>query len=190
MVTSDYYQGYSFTQVFGENFKFLDSNKGFLSWNTYFKISFCRLISFNMDLYYNYHKKETFHPRQISGYDNFSDYRKRQESKLPFEDYSFLNFMAYIFYLPLYLAGPICCYNAFISFLKRPQEQYDFKKCVIELLKVISYFIILEVILHYSYICAISRDMLWSEENQSYWKSIGMNPMSAHEIFVISCHCK
>lgn len=190
LLAADYYQGFTLTQVFGESFRFLESNRGFLSWSTYFKIGFCRLISFNMDLYYNYQKKENYNIKQLPGYEKFNDYRKRQEMKLQNEEYSFLNFMTYIFYLPLYLAGPICCYNAFISFIKKPQEQYNYKQCVFEVLKVVFYYITLEVILHYSYIVAISHNLLWTTEAHSYWRSLGMNPMETHEIFVIPFHCK
>jgi D-alanyl-lipoteichoic acid acyltransferase DltB (MBOAT superfamily) len=41
--------------------------------------------------------------------------RDRIEYSCQKQDYSFLNYLAYVLYSPLYLAGPIITFNYFVS---------------------------------------------------------------------------
>ena len=43
------------------------------------------------------------------------------------DDYSLRSFIAYVFYFPLYLAGPTTTYNAWISQVKQPQSLISFQ---------------------------------------------------------------
>jgi hypothetical protein len=43
-----------------------------------------------------------------------NDYRKRVSTPLPEEDYSFVNYLSYALYPPLYIAGPIITFNDFV----------------------------------------------------------------------------
>lgn len=74
----------------------------------------CRQISFNMDYYYhlnNPNKVEKPKPY-------WTDWRRRQEEPRKTEDYSLENYVLYMFYVPLYLAGPVACFNSFVSYVR------------------------------------------------------------------------
>lgn len=43
-----------------------------------------------------------------------TEYRKRVQTSAAEHDYSFINFMAYCLYPPLYIAGPIMTFNDFL----------------------------------------------------------------------------
>lgn len=43
-----------------------------------------------------------------------AEYRKRVQTSAAEQDYSFINFMAYCLYPPLYIAGPIMTFNDFL----------------------------------------------------------------------------
>lgn len=86
-----------------------DNNHGLFNWSTYFKISMLRNISFNMDYYWMCRKNP------IREYKNQSEYSKAQETHRPEEDYGLLQYFAYNYYVPLFLAGPVITFNAFIA---------------------------------------------------------------------------
>jgi len=46
--------------------------------------------------------------------DGSKDYRARVKDSLLERDYNFFNYLIYILYIPLYLAGPIITFNDFI----------------------------------------------------------------------------
>jgi len=46
--------------------------------------------------------------------DGSKDYRARVKDSLLEMDYNFFNYLVYILYVPLYLAGPIITFNDFI----------------------------------------------------------------------------
>lgn len=84
----------------------------------------------------------------------------RQEKNLPLPLYSFPLYVAYIFYPPLYCAGPIVNFNAFISQVYDPQTTYSAS----EIAKYWSRFVVVGigiwVCLHFNYATVILyRDM-------------------------------
>jgi D-alanyl-lipoteichoic acid acyltransferase DltB (MBOAT superfamily) len=178
-------QSWRFEQTRGSSYAWLDANRGFLTWNVYFKITICRLVSFNVDYFNNFHHVGV---DNIPKYETFTDYRKRSEQKLAPSSYSFLMYWSYVFYLPLYLAGPISFYNSWASYIERPQTEWNHWKSAKELIKLVVYYIAFEIFLHYFYVSAIAYNRLWSTRYSDYWKGIGMEPLSHLEIFILCCH--
>lgn len=160
----------------------LDSFGGIMPrWEVLFKVTVLRLISFNMDYYWSvdysaaspievcyYHgvlpgpsycidlqltelyKKKQLDPTALSD---------RDRVKIPAEPaaFSMRNYIAYVLYSPLYLAGPILTFNDYVS-----QQRYtapSLTRCR-TLLYGIRFFLTLlcmELILHYIYAVAISK---------------------------------
>ena len=72
-------------------------------------------------------------------------YRKCEEC-LPICEYNLINFMSYILYAPLYIAGPIITFNAYVYFLKHPQKTEDVRFYAVRWLLC---FMLMECLLHY-----------------------------------------
>ena len=91
------------------------------------------------------------------------------EHPSPDVDYSFLEFVAFIFYPPLYLAGPNSSFNAFASQIRDPQRshshiavaRYAFVKLVLIVLAT-------EIFTHTIYANAMATSREWSAERGGF----------------------
>jgi D-alanyl-lipoteichoic acid acyltransferase DltB (MBOAT superfamily) len=83
---------------------------------------------------------------------------------------------------------PISFYNAWASYINRPQTEWDYWKIAKELIKLILYYIVYEVSLHLSYVSAIAYNKLSSDRFSDYWATIGMDVLTAQDRFLIACH--
>lgn len=153
-------------------------------WEVLFKVTVLRLISFNMDNHWSvdypaaspievsrmqetsysnritrlteFHKKKQLDPASLSD---------RDRVKIPAEPAAFTlrNYIAYVLYSPLYLAGPILTFNDYVS-----QQRY--KAASVSRARTVMYgirfgltLLCMELILHYIYAVAISKaDPDWS----------------------------
>jgi D-alanyl-lipoteichoic acid acyltransferase DltB (MBOAT superfamily) len=95
-----------------------------------------RIISFNLDQHWATNKYNDINNNKcniiksdddkvssiskVNNYDDDNDYDRRVEFHQPLYEYSYLNFMSYCLYCPLYVAGPILPYNAYISYCQKP----------------------------------------------------------------------
>jgi protein-cysteine N-palmitoyltransferase HHAT len=81
-----------------------------------------RLISFSIDFLEAYssghHKKSDDDSNAAAGVLHRDGHHSHEIT-----EYSFVDYMAYMCYAPLYIAGPIVSFNSFISFSKRSQQQ-------------------------------------------------------------------
>lgn len=68
--------------------------------------------------------------------DEFS-YERRMDTSLPASSYSFVAYFAYLFYVPLYLTGPIITFNAFRSQIDTPQRTHSKKTVAIYCIRVV-----------------------------------------------------
>jgi len=158
-----------------------------------------RLISFNMD-YYWAHKDQ----RNDVGPSLFirsealvtsiqvepSQPSEKERTKLahPIVEYNFLNYIAYILYPPLYIAGPIITYNDFLwqvgsrhPWLCLPDAYIQHRKPLpVNVKTVVGYlvrflccFMTMEFILHYMYVVAIKDARAWVGDTPSQVAMIG-----------------
>ena len=81
----------------------------------------------------------------------------RADIHRPSNKYSFLAMLAYLFYIPLYIAGPITSFNSFSSCMERRQQSHSMAKLLRMLARVFAMGIALEVSVHYFYYIAISE---------------------------------
>lgn len=145
---------------------FLEVFKGLLPrWQINFNITMLRLVSFSMD--YHWAKCEADAGGQagkamseVVREGREATYQERTRLSQHLEEYSVGNYLLYILYPPLFIAGPIMTFNDFTSQLRRP--------CRIETGTVVRYAIrfgvsllTMELILHFIYVNAIKDSKAW-----------------------------
>lgn len=134
----------------------LDAFRGiYPRWHISFNITMLRLVSFNMDYYWAYNSR-----RGEDDLSSTSTEKQRANTPLPLEDYTYQNYIAYVLYPPLYIAGPILTFNNFMWQLRRPidismrvQGRY--------LVRFLVSLLTMESILHYMYVVAIKDTKAW-----------------------------
>eukprot|EP01102_Stenamoeba_stenopodia_P000799 TRINITY_DN1074_c0_g1_i1.p1 TRINITY_DN1074_c0_g1~~TRINITY_DN1074_c0_g1_i1.p1 ORF type:complete len:541 (-),score=87.36 TRINITY_DN1074_c0_g1_i1:23-1645(-) len=164
VVFSNYYfGGYKFRWIH-ESLSFIDyryerEEQPLLHWETYFKITMLRLISHNFDYYWAITRTAS----STSSVDlkKCSEYTRRQETPLRESDYDAVSYLAHALYPPLYLAGPIVSFNAFVSQVISPQDTYSIKEIAVLLIRVVLYTIGLEIFLHFCYYHAVLTFGAW-----------------------------
>ncbi|KAK2750589.1 glycerol transporter [Myotisia sp. PD_48] len=136
----------------------LDSYGGIISrWEVLFKITILRLISFNMDYYWSldYRSGSPVEKKQIDP--SALSERDRVATPAPSSSFNAKNYVAYILYSPLYLAGPILTFNDYIN-----QQQYrpislTRTRTILYGVRFLLTLLCMELILHYIYVVAISK---------------------------------
>ncbi|KAG2031729.1 MBOAT, membrane-bound O-acyltransferase family-domain-containing protein [Suillus americanus] len=154
LFANETYGGYQYAS-FHPSLEVLDAFQGiYPRWHISFNITMLRLISFNMDYYWAYNSR---------GGDNLSSAsteKERANTPLPLEDYTYRNYITYVLYPPLYIAGPILTFNNFMWQLRCPinipirvQGRY--------LVRFLVSLLTMESILHYMYVVAIKDTKAW-----------------------------
>ena len=72
------------------------------------------MLSFALDKHWQHHNVHIEFQNKITE-ENKHSLRGRQDTFRPKDEYNFINYLGYINYLPLFLAGPIINFNAWIS---------------------------------------------------------------------------
>lgn len=143
---------WSFSQI-SPVLSFLDRFTGFYRrWNIIFKISCLRIISFSLDRYWSFDNR--------AGDESYEEigYRARIEgSTVHPDDYNFLNYFCYVFFIPLYFAGPIITFNDFQFQLKNRNPSVDYQNAFRYFARVLGCFFLLELMLHLFHPVAIKQ---------------------------------
>lgn len=121
---------------------------GMQGWTSMYHMLVLKFISFGMDYLWAVHNSaptKPIAPTQL-------DYKTRQNTNLPIDQYNFANFFAYSTYVPLFIGGPIISFNAFVSQLHIPQSTYSFKDLVFYgIFRLGFIFLLMDVFLHFWY---------------------------------------
>eukprot|EP00918_Siedleckia_nematoides_P091612 GHVU01201216.1.p1 GENE.GHVU01201216.1~~GHVU01201216.1.p1 ORF type:complete len:555 (+),score=21.44 GHVU01201216.1:83-1747(+) len=133
---------------------FMDRFRGLYRWNVCFNIMALKLISFNMDLYWSATHRP---PARLKPDQDAHCYLNRMESNLPTSAYDPVAFLAYAFYVPLYVAGPTLTFNAWKSYMASPQTTYDWKYIVTYALRLLGAMFLMELLTHNVYSSALLR---------------------------------
>ncbi|CAK83650.1 unnamed protein product (macronuclear) [Paramecium tetraurelia] len=158
--SNETFQGYSFAMI-SPQLKFLEDfkhNNQLVRWNLVFNMILLRIISFSVDKVWASqsdakYKYDLIHEKQI-----LKTYRERVQEPQPIEEYNFLGYLSFLFYVPLLFSGPSMGYNAFNSQLKIPQQQLNRAQVLKYILRV--YFLdylTFELFLHVCYPNAIPK---------------------------------
>ncbi|KAJ5383855.1 Membrane bound O-acyl transferase MBOAT [Penicillium concentricum] len=141
-------------------------------WEILFKVTVLRLISFNMDCHWSadypaaspietiklteFYKKKQLDPAALSD---------RDRVKIPAEAtaFTFRNYIAYVLYAPLYVAGPILTFNDYVSQQRYTSASLTRARIMMYAVRFGLTLLCMELILHYIYAVAISKaDPDWS----------------------------
>ena len=186
-VTSEIYDGYSINFLDFLNLSDFFKNP-LLGWNSTFGLVMLKIISFNME-FTNVAEKD-FKSNYLISMDKIMEHCKECNKgkfclkALKFvyvkeSDFSFFNFLIYIFYPPFYFSGPIIMYQSFIFQLNHYNENrhndFFFSKKILYLFQCIFVFIVFEIFNHYLFVNAImtNKNNKWLFEefrkNNSYF---------------------
>ncbi|KAL0075901.1 MBOAT, membrane-bound O-acyltransferase family-domain-containing protein [Phycomyces blakesleeanus] len=171
---NDMYKGYKFASILGPQFAWLDSHSGIMPrWHILFNFVMLRLISYNMDYYW-----QCKAPRPSNQIDDITDEgeitdKERITTPCIPSDYNFMYFLTFVFYLPLYLCGPIVTFNDFISQLRYPSSKITARVVALYAFRLVCVILVMELTLHYIYVVAISKAMAWDGDTPFELSMIG-----------------
>jgi len=162
LFTNEIFSGYKFSSLFSA-LAVLD--KPWMSgvgprWHVSFNFSMLRLVSFGSDWYWARLEAST-------------SSSPKQHSTHP--DFTFLNYIAYILYPPLYIAGPIISYTSWLEQVKK-RPSTSWRTIINYAIRFIVCFLTMELVLHYMYVVAIKdsyaiyRDGKGGETHTRAWE--------------------
>lgn len=149
-------------------------------WDVNFNFTLLRLISFN----YDYIEKLQEHEagdvddkRSSSSLDlSTLDDRDRLTAPLPLSDYNLVNFIGYLTYTPLFIAGPIITFNDYVyqsNYQQLPSVK-DHKRTLIYFARLMFCILVMEFIMHFMYVLAVSKTKAWEGDTPFQISMIGM----------------
>ncbi|EPS93672.1 hypothetical protein FOMPIDRAFT_1033595 [Fomitopsis schrenkii] len=160
-------EGYRYA-VLHPSLEILDSVQGiYPRWHVSFNITMLRLVSFNMDYYWACNKAG---PSDPGG--SLTD-KQRSTVRHSLETYSYANYIAYVLYPPLYIAGPIMTFNDFMWQIYRPLTISTRAKLAY-LARFVVCFMTMEFILHFIYVVAIKDAKAWAGDTAAQLSMIGL----------------
>ncbi|KAF8311948.1 MBOAT-domain-containing protein [Clavulina sp. PMI_390] len=163
---NEIYDGYKFASLH-PILSIMDDFRGFYPrWNVTFNIAALRLIAFNVDYIWSTKEGPSNEPTEPL------TERTRVSTAHPEAAYSFRNYLSYVLYPPLYIAGPIMTFNDFMWQVRQPPTiTRSFR---------ISYFVrfvismlTMEFVLHYIYVVAIKDAKAWTNDSPLELAMIG-----------------
>lgn len=152
------YNGYEFGKI-SSYLGWLDSFRGVgLRWHITFNFNMLRMVSFTMDKYWA-HTKMNF----VDQFQTLPDLDKRQrlETSHNLDDYNYFNYLVYVLYAPLYLAGPIISFNDFMHQMIKKPASITTKSTFLYALRWLFAALIMEVMMHVFYVVAIKDTKAW-----------------------------
>ncbi|KJA25037.1 hypothetical protein HYPSUDRAFT_135165 [Hypholoma sublateritium FD-334 SS-4] len=155
LFANDTYRGYQFAAIH-PGLAFLDSFSGiYPRWHISFNITMLRLISFNMDYHWAC-KAQANSDTAVTT----PDEKQRVTVPHSLELYSPINYLSYILYPPLYIAGPILTFNDFMWQHRKPTA-ISIRSNILYLFRFACCYLTMEFILHYMYVVAIKDRKAW-----------------------------
>ncbi|CUM56461.1 uncharacterized protein AC631_05134 [Debaryomyces fabryi] len=152
--------------------------KGIIArWDVFFNFTLLRMLSFNLD-YLEKLKEIENNDKEASNSLKLSDLddRQRLEAPLPMSDYNIVNYIAYITYAPLFIAGPIITFNDFIyqsNYQQLPSVK-DYKRTFVYFVRFLFCLLVMEFLLHFTYVVAVSKTKAWDGDTPFQISMLGM----------------
>ncbi|EFJ25234.1 hypothetical protein SELMODRAFT_99787 [Selaginella moellendorffii] len=165
LILNRVYEGYSFTSL-GYAFARLDKHRGAMRWHISFNFVMLRMVSFGLD----YHWTRCCRPSAINWEKHNATcsecqtgnpcYLSRQEKVLPANAYGLTAYFSYLFYAPLYIAGPVVSFNSFSSQASsfRP---LSFDQAGAYGIRWLACLLLMELMTHYFYYNAFATSRVW-----------------------------
>lgn len=138
-------------------------------WDVFYNFTLLRVFSANLDFLnalYPGEKRDDEKPRSAEF--------QRVNTNLPLEDYSLQNYVAYLFYAPLFIAGPIVTFNDYIKQSRAPLPSIN-SKSIAQYTVLFSLCVLnMELILHFIHVGAISKRHAWTGDTPFEISMIGL----------------
>nr|KAJ3418018.1 glycerol transporter [Polyrhizophydium stewartii] len=150
----------------GSAFTGLDSMRG-MGMSPVFNFTVLRMISFSTDYYwqtgesaraFEKHKTDCEVCSRSAG-EKCPTGRIQAPHKAP--EYNLFNYLAYLFYAPLFLAGPIITFNDFVAQVHTPPKSVTLRRIAVAAVRWAAFVLLFEVLLHYMYVVAIKDTKAW-----------------------------
>lgn len=195
---NDKFRNYPFANILG-CLSILDTGfKGIIPrWDVFFNFTLLRMLSYNMDFLERW---STLNKPQLKRSDSESsdlhlngnspasssaalmdseksgilDERARLVAPHPIQDYRFMNYIAYITYTPLFIAGPIITFNDYIYQTQHTLPSINKRQIISYALRLVICILSMELVLHYAYVVAISKRKAWSGDTPFQISMIGL----------------
>lgn len=164
---------------------FLDSGfKGIVArWDVFFNFTLLRMISYNLDYLEKLHSPPASPKREDNAKEEASsnilsylDDRQRLTAPIPLSDFNIFNYIAYITYTPLFIAGPILTYNDYIyqsNYYQLPSVK-DYHRTFVYLCRLAFCVLVMEFLLHFMYVVAVSKTKAWAGDTPFQISMLGM----------------
>ncbi|OXB36240.1 hypothetical protein LQV05_004548 [Cryptococcus neoformans] len=163
LLFNEIWEGYKFESLHAQ-LGVLDTYKGLLPrWHVGFNITMMRLVSFGLDYLWKKPSNNTSPP---------TEYRKRVQTSAAEQDFSFINYMAYCLYPPLYIAGPIMTFNDFLWQLRAPAS-ISVRAKLTYAARFLFCILTMESVLHTMYVVAIKDTAAWEGDSPAELSMIG-----------------
>lgn len=132
-------------------------------WHVMFNMTILRLMSFCIDFSWATRGKRGLlqqeHEKKCQVCTlTVTCYKARQETHTPLHQFNYLNYITFLAYPALFLAGPVTTFNAWISQIKKPQNTHTQKQVYKYVLRTFFDYICFEIFLHCFYVCALSTN--------------------------------
>ncbi|KAJ1972015.1 glycerol transporter [Dimargaris xerosporica] len=181
------YRGYHFAD-FSPRLAFLDHNRGIMTrWDVFFNITMLRMVSFAMDYHW---KRLAANTAANESSDSLADVpvtptgqwhghptplteKERIGVSCASSDYNLVHYLAYLFYAPLYLAGPIITFNNFIWQQRFASPAVTTRGTVTYGLRLAGAIFVMECMQHLFYVVAISHAHAWTGYSPFQMSMIG-----------------
>lgn len=184
------------TLFINHHFKDIPTHIGFIDngfhgivarWDVFYNFTLLRMISFCMDFLDKKHLGQPVVQHEIDLGKNSStksehelppdlDDRARLDAPIPLEDYSFKNYFAYLSYAPLFIGGPIITFNDYMyqSNYHQAASTKDLKRTLIFGVRFIFCVLVMEFLLHFMYVVAVSKTKAWDGDTPFQISMLGM----------------
>jgi D-alanyl-lipoteichoic acid acyltransferase DltB (MBOAT superfamily) len=191
------YSGYQFSAL-SPYLYFLDSWRGVgLRWHITFNFNVLRMISFTMDRNWALKKGNVIRDEYGNPTSKLDKRQRLEISHVP-KDYNFVNYLCYILYAPLFLAGPIISFNDFLHQCRAPPASITWKSTFKYLARWLGTVLIMETMMHFMYVVAIKNNHGWRHFGpfQTYtlgyfnlkmiWLKVILIDLASHHLEILS----
>ncbi|KAL6939441.1 hypothetical protein ACO0RG_003279 [Hanseniaspora osmophila] len=164
----------------------LDSwNTGIVKrWDVFYNFTLLRLLSYNLDYIERYHfininpkQKEEQEEKELSKAAKADPlYNDLTRTQFPHSltDFSFFNYLGYALYAPLFIAGPIITFNDFLYQSRNTLPSITLKRNVIYGLRLVFCVLVMEFLLHFTYVVAASKVRGWEGDSPFQLAMVGL----------------
>ncbi|CDK28802.1 unnamed protein product [Kuraishia capsulata CBS 1993] len=200
---NDKYRRISYGQIL-PFLSFMDTFSGIINrWDVFFNFTMLRFLSFNLDYVFRKEqlaktiKKDDDQPNKSvsemagdSGSETYSvleknvtppeqtvkllNDRERLEAPFDLEDYNIFNYLAYVTYTPLFIAGPIITFNDYMYQTIHTLPTINFKRIAVYALRLGFCILVMETLLHFTYVVAVAKAKAWEGDTPFQISMIGL----------------